>query len=263
MALPDPLPFLLVAARLAGLVFVSPVFGHGLVPMRVRAGLVGVLALALAPAVAAPPIDAPLSTPAVLGLVAVEVAIGACLGLVAQLVLAGVQLGGQVAGLQIGFGAGGGFGSLGDAGTEAGASVVAQWQQLAALLAFLALDVHHTVLRALLESFRVAPVGGVVPSASVLAGVAAEGAGLFAVGVWIAAPVIVVLLLVNGGLGMLARAIPYANVLAVGLPANVGVGLLIVGASLPFTMRFLAGRFDELGRVLDALVASLGALAHG
>jgi hypothetical protein len=60
VAFPDPLPFVLVVARLAGLVLASPVFGHGLVPVRVRAGLVGVLALALAPVVpmgslAAPP----------------------------------------------------------------------------------------------------------------------------------------------------------------------------------------------------------------
>jgi flagellar biosynthetic protein FliR len=259
MVLPDPLPFLLVAARLAGLVVVSPVFGHGLVPWRVRAGLVGVLALALAPAVATAALDAPPSAWTGLGLVAIEAAIGACLGLVAQLVLAGVQLGGHVVGLQSGFG----FASLVDAGTETGASVMAQWQQLVALLAFLALDVHHTVLRALIESFRVVPVGGAALSGSVLASVVAEGAGLFAVGVRIAAPVLVVLLLVNGGLAVLARTIPQANVLAVGLPANVGVGLLVVGASLPFTIRFLVGRFDELGRVLDALVTSLGALAHG
>jgi flagellar biosynthetic protein FliR len=259
MALPDPLPFLLVAARLAGLVLVSPVLGHGVVPLRVRAGLVGVLALALAPAVAAPSLETAPSAWTVVGLVAVEGAVGVCLGLVAQLVLAGVQLGGQVAGVQMGFG----VGSLIDPGDEAGAGLVAQWQQLLALLAFVVLDVHHTLLRALLESFRVAPVGGVVLSRGVLASVVAEGAGLFAVGVRIAAPVLLVLLLVNGALAVLARTIPQANVLAVGLPANVGVGLVVVGASLPFTIRFLAGRFDELGHVLDTLVTSLGALAHG
>jgi flagellar biosynthetic protein FliR len=259
MALPDPLPFLLVAARLAGLVLVSPVLGHGVVPLRVRAGLVGVLALALAPAVAALSLETSPSAWTAVGLVAVEGTVGVCLGLVAQLVLAGVQLGGQVAGVQMGFG----VGSLVDPGDEVGAGLVAQWQQLLALLAFLVLDVHHTLLRALLESFRVAPVGGVVLSRGVLASVVAEGAALFAVGVRIAAPVLLVLLLVNGALALLARTIPQANVLAVGLPATVGVGLVVVGASLPFTIRFLAGRFDELGRVLATLVTSLGALAHG
>jgi flagellar biosynthesis protein FliR len=75
--------------------------------------------------------------------------------------------------------------------------------------------------------------------------------------------VLVVLLLVNGGLAVLARTIPQANLLAVGLPANVAVGLVVVGVSLPFTMSVVAARFDDLGRVLETLVTHLGALAHG
>jgi flagellar biosynthetic protein FliR len=114
-----------------------------------------------------------------------------------------------------------------------------------------------------LESIRVVPVGGVTLSGGVLASVAAEGAGLFATGVRIAAPVLVVLLLVNAGLAVLARTIPQMNAFAVGAPVQVGVGLVVVGVSLPFTVGFLSGRFVELGRALDALVSSLGALGHG
>ncbi|HXJ35884.1 MAG TPA: flagellar biosynthetic protein FliR [Candidatus Eisenbacteria bacterium] len=258
MAIPDPVPFLLVVARLSGLVLAAPIFGHLLVPMRVRAGFVGVLALALAPAVGGPGVEA--SVPwGLAGLVAMEAAIGVLIGFVAQLVFAGVQLGGQVAGLQVGFG----IASLIDPGSQASTTVVAQWQQLAALLVFLVLDVHHVVLRALIESFRVAPVGHVVVSGALLEGMIAQAASLFAVGVRIAAPVLVTLLLVNGTLGVLARTIPQLNVFAVGFPVNVGVGLLVLGASLPLTVRFLAGRFDDLAGVLATLVQGLGALAHG
>jgi flagellar biosynthesis protein FliR len=258
MTLPDPVPFLLVLARLSGLVASAPIFGHLVVPVRVRAGVVGALALALAPAVAAPPL-ADASPSAVAGLVAVEVVIGVLLGLVAQLVFAGVELGGQLAGIQLGFGMAGVI----DPGSHAGSTVVAQWQQLAALLVFLVLDVHHVLVRAVVESFRVAPVGRAVLAGGVLEGVVAEAAGLFDVGVRIAAPVLVVLLLVNGALGVLARTIPQLNVFAVGFPVNVGVGLVVLGASLPFTVRFLAGRFETLADTLAALVAGLGALSHG
>lgn len=259
MALPAPLPFLLVVARVAGLVASAPLFAHGVVPVRVRAGVVGILGLALAPVVPGPVAGVEPSWPALAGLVAVEAAIGVLLGLVAQLVFAGVELGGQIAGVQVGFG----VASVVDPSTEAGAGLIAHWQQLVALVAFLVLDVHHVVLRALVESFRVAPIGGVVLGAEVLRGVVAQGAGLFVVGVRIAAPVLVVLLATNAALGALARTLPQLNVFAVGAPVQVGVGLVVLGTSLPFTARFLAGRFDELGGVLDALVRSLGALAHG
>ncbi|MGH7894689.1 MAG: flagellar biosynthetic protein FliR [Candidatus Binatia bacterium] len=257
MPIPDPVPFLLVLARLSGLVLAAPIFGHLLVPMRVRAGFVGIVALALAPVVGGPRVE-PTSLWGLAALVAMEGAVGVLIGFVAQLVFAGVLLGGQVVGLQVGFG----IADLIDPSAQAQATVVAQWQQLAALLVFLVLDVHHVVLRALLESFRVAPVGHVVLSGAILQGTIAQAASLFAVGVRIAAPVLITLLLVNGALGVLARTIPQLNVFAVGLPVNVGVGLVVLGASLPFTVRFLVGQFDDLGRVLETLVESLGALAH-
>jgi flagellar biosynthetic protein FliR len=83
---------------------------------------------------------------------------------------------------------------------------------------------------------------------------------VFATGVRIAAPVIVVLVLANLALGVLARTIPQLNVFVVGFPLNVGVGLMALGISLPFTVRLLAARFAALEPGLATLVARL---AHG
>src|SRR5262245_7188728 len=164
MPLADVTTFLLVLARLAGLVFGAPVLGHLLVPRRVRAGLALLLAVALAPAVQpAPP--AP-SLWALGGAVVVESALGVLLGLVAQLTFAGVQLGGQLAGMQMGFG----LVNMIDPQSNAHVTVIAEWQQLLALLVFLALDVHHLLLRALIESFHTAPPGGVALAAVGLRG---------------------------------------------------------------------------------------------
>jgi flagellar biosynthetic protein FliR len=255
MGLPDPTTFLLVLARLAGLVVAAPVFGHLLVPVRVRAGLAIVLAAALAPAVgrATPAFD---SLWALAGAVVVESALGTLLGLVAQLLFAGVQLGGQIAGIQMGFG----MVNLIDPQAHAQITVVAEWQQLIALLVFLVLDVHHLLIAAVLESFRIAPPGGVVLAGAGLEATVRLAGGLFVLGVRIAAPVMIALLLSNAALGLLARTVPQLNVFVVGFPLNVGVGLVMLGASLPFTYRLLATRFGELGPTLGALMRGL---AHG
>jgi flagellar biosynthesis protein FliR len=254
MPLPDPTTFLLVLARFAGLVVAAPIFGHGLVPVRVRAALAAVLALALAPALPAAPPPATLWELA--GTVAVESAVGVLVGLVAQFVFAGVELGGQLAGIQMGFG----IANLIDPQASAQVTVVAHWQRLLALLVFLALDVHHLLLRAVLESLRSAPPGTIVPSALGMAGAVTLAGEVFTLGVRIAAPVLVALLLTNAALGVLARTIPQLNVFAVGLPVNVGVGLVMLGVSLPFTFRLLAARFTALEPALGGLVRGL---AHG
>jgi flagellar biosynthetic protein FliR len=255
MPVPDPTMFLLVLARLAGLFGTAPVLGDARVPVRVRAGLAAVLAAALAPAVATPA-ALPTTLWGVAGAVAVESGLGAMLGFVAQLVFAGVELGGQLAGIQMGFG----LDTLIDPQTQGRITVVSQWQQLLAMLVFLALDVHHLLIRAVLASFRTAPPGGLVLSGVGLGGAIGLSGELFAIGVRIAAPVLIALLLTNGALGVLARTIPQLNVFVVGFPVNVGVGLVVMGASLPFTFRLLAARFGDLEPTLSAMVRGL---AHG
>lgn len=253
--IPDPTVFLLVLARVAGLVVGSPILGHMLVPIRVRAGLTLVMAVALAGAL--PPVPAaPTSILALMGTLAVESALGLTLGLVAQFIFAGVLLGGQLAGIQMGFG----IANLIDPQSHAQLTIVAQWQQLMAFLIFLVLDIHHLLIAALLASFHTVPVGGLLMSAAGLRGTVVLAGEIFAIGVRIAAPVMVALLLANAALGVLARTIPQLNVFVVGFPVNVGVGLLMLGASLPFTFRLLAARFGGLEPTLDSLVRGF---AHG
>lgn len=255
MPLPDPTAFLLVLARIGGLLFGAPVLGHLLVPVRVRAGLALVLAVALAPVV--PALTAPPTTLWTLaGALAVETVIGVVIGLAAQFIFAGVQLGGQVAGMQMGFG----LDNLIDPQSNAEITVVAQWQQLLALLVFLALDIHHLLVGALVESLQRTPPGTLVVGGLGLRRVVALSGDLFAIGVRVAAPVMIALLLTNAALGILARTIPQLNVFVVGFPVTVGVGLVVLGGSLPFTFRFLAARFEALGPTLGGLVRGL---AHG
>jgi flagellar biosynthetic protein FliR len=250
MPIPDPTTALLVLARVAGLVVGAPVLGHALIPVRVRAGLAALLALALTPAV--PAVAPPPTLWALVAAVVVESALGLLIGLVAAFVVAGVQLGGQIAGVHMGFG----MASLIDPQSQTTLTVVAQWEYLIALAVFLALDVHHLLVRALLDSFRAAPPGTVVLAENGIRGVVALSADVFAIGVRIAGPVLIVLLLSNAALGVLARTIPQLNVFVIGFPVNVGVGLMALGMSLPFTVRLLAAR-------LGALEPTLATLVHG
>jgi flagellar biosynthetic protein FliR/FlhB len=119
-----------------------------------------------------------------------------------------------------------GFGmfNLIDPSSHAQVTIVAEWEQLVALLVFLVLDVHHLLIEALLASFRTAPPGAVVLAAGGLQTVFHVAGDVFGIGVRIAAPVVIVLLMTNAALGVLARSIPQLNVFVLGFPVNVGVG---------------------------------------
>jgi len=56
---------------------------------------------------------------------------------------------------------------------------------------------------------------------------------VFVLGVRLAAPVMVVLLIVEVALGLMSRAAPSLNVMALGTPIRLLVGLLVVAALIP------------------------------
>ncbi len=245
----------LALARVAGLFIMGPIFGSRTAPVRVRAALVFFLTLAMLPLVGPTPpaLAANASTAVVLGMMAFETLVGFTIGLVAQLTFGAVQMAGQLAGIQMGIG----LSNLIDPQTQEHITSLAQWQNLLALLIFLSIDGHHVLIRAVADSFTVLPLGGGLPQAAGF-GIVLELAGqLFVVALRIAAPVMVLLLMVNAAMGVLAKLIPQLNVFIVGFPLNVAAGLFVLAASQPFTVRLLETSFGEVQSSLAGVVRAL------
>ena len=67
----------------------------------------------------------------------------------------------------------------------------------------------------------------------------------------VAGPVMLALILTDAAFGVVSRVVPQLNVFAVGFPAKVTVGLLLLGVTLPFVGGWIS---EELQRsVLQAL----------
>jgi len=258
LALSQPrlVAFVLALARVAGLFLIAPVLASRAMPLRVRAALVFFLTVAMLPLLArtAAPAAAMTGPLALLGSMLLETSLGFAIGLVAQLVFGAVQMAGQLVGIQMGIG----LANLIDPHTQEHITSLAQWQNLIALLVYLAVDGHHVLIRAVAESFAVVPLGRGFPAPAGFEVLFALAGGVFVVALRIAAPVMVLLLLVNGAMGVLARMIPQLNVFIVGFPLNVAAGLFMLAAAQPFTVRFLAGTFAGMGASLAALMRALG-----
>lgn len=246
----------LALARVGGLFIMAPIFASRMAPLQVRAALVFFLTLAMLPLLgsAAPAGLADAGAATILGLLAFEAMIGFTIGLVAQLIFGAVQMAGQLAGIQMGLG----LANLIDPQSQEQITSLAQWQNLLALLIFLSVDGHHLLIGAVADSFRAVPLGGGLPSAEGFALVVDLAGELFVVALKIAAPVLVLLLLVNAAMGVLAKLIPQLNVFIVGFPLNVAAGLFVLAASQPFTVRLLMQSFSDLGSSLATVVRALG-----
>lgn len=250
--------FVLVLARIVGLALIAPIFGSRMILPRLRVALVVFLAVAMVPATAkaaaSGAADLVGSPVALLVALVIETAIGLLLGLVAQMVFGAVQLAGELAGMQMGFG----MASLFDPQTSDRSVVLSQWQSTVALLLFLAVDGHHMLVMAVAESFRRVPPGAVGLASAGFGMTVSFAAGLFVLALQLAAPVLILVLLTNAGMGALGKLVPQLNVMVVGFPVNVAAGFFMLIAAQPFAMRLLEGAFADLGprmaAVIDALV---------
>lgn len=253
LSLPRLVVFVLALARVGGLFTMAPILGSRTAPVRVRAALAFFLALAMLPAIpaeAATAIAKDAGPIRLFAALALEVSIGLTIGLVAEFVFSGVQMAGQLAGIQMGIG----ISSLIDPQTQDHITSLSQWQNLLALLVFLAVDGHHLLIRAVADSFASLPVGGGFPASDGLGRVLVLAGGIFVIALRIAAPVLVLLLIVNGAMAVLAKVIPQLNVFIVGFPLNVAVGLFMLTASQPFTIRLLETSFAEVSSTIAGIL---------
>jgi len=217
--------FLLATIRLLALMLTGPLFSQPAIPVRFSVGLACAIAwigMNQWPAVPPPPDFGALEV----GIAASrEMLIGISLGFAVGLAFSGFALLGEFTSIQGGLGAA----TVLDPTSGAYYVVVSSLLQLVGLAAFLAIDGHHSMLRAIALSFQEFPIGAGFPSAVHLGQVAAMGSIIFEVAVRLAAPVTAAMLISNVAVGMLGRAIPQLNLMALQLPAHVGVTLLLLG----------------------------------
>ncbi len=234
--------FLLCLARVGALLGALPVFGGGQTPARLLAGLAVLLTLAVFP-VLEPFLPRQQLQPAGLALlVGQEALFGIMVGLVARLIFTAVEFGGTVVGYQMGFAAANVF----DPQNQRQISLISQFQNIFAMMLFLALDMHHLFLRALVHSYRLLPPGEFDFAAGVPYLMQLTGA-MFVLGIKFSAPILAVLLLSGFVLGIMARVFPQMNVFLLSFPINIGVAFLVIGLTLNMVVVLLSREFDALG----------------
>lgn len=88
------------------------------------------------------------------------------------------------------------------------------------------------MLELLLQSFQLLPIGTGLLSIDAMGSLIAWSSMMFTGAVLLSLPILVVLLTVNIGLGVVTRAAPTLNIIAVGFPALILVGFLVLYASI-------------------------------
>jgi flagellar biosynthesis protein FliR len=140
--------------------------------------------------------------------------------------VAGAELAGHLASHQIGFS----YGATIDPSSGVRSTVFVSLYGALATLTFLGVNGHHAVLRALAASYTGVPIGSGEVDESILLSVRDMLGMVFVVGLRLAAPVLIVLFIVEIAEGLISRSAPALNFMIVGYPVRIVVGLFVVGA---------------------------------
>lgn len=232
-------PFLRALALFTAL----PIIGTRSVPTRLRIALAGFIALCAQPSLPAAAVVV-LDSPLALMLVAQQAVIGLSLGFAVRLVFGAIEFAGELIGLQMGLNFAGFFDPL-SAGTATATSRF--FGTLVAWL-FVCINGHLLVIAALVQSFTAFPVAPEPFAFLHRMQPQRWGAEIFSTGLWIALPLLTLLMFVNLVLGAISRVAPQINVFAVGFPVTLGVGLLGMLTTLPMMERPFTMTLERLLR---------------
>ncbi|MGZ4200712.1 MAG: flagellar biosynthetic protein FliR [Thermoleophilaceae bacterium] len=229
--------FILVLARVSPLFLLAPVFSSKLLPARARAIAAVAISFGLAPW-ALHGHHIPMDTMTFGGLVLKEVLVGLAYAFALGAVFAAVSVAGALMDVTVGFS----FGSLIDPITGNHSQLLSQLYSMVGVLVFIAIDGDHWMIEGLARSYQLVPIQSFPSLNSLVAGADKAFVSIFGSALELAAPVMLAVLITDAGMGIVARLMPQLNVFAVGFPAKIAVGLLIMGVSLPFVGGWIANQ---------------------
>jgi flagellar biosynthetic protein FliR len=206
----------------------APVFNSRAFPMRAKIALAFFVALGTQASMPPMPVIG-FNDPQVFGVILQQVGIGLAIGFVVRVVFSAVELAGEVVGFQMGLN----FAAFFDPTLGAQSSAVARFFGQMTSLLFVVMNGHLMVLLAINKSLHAFPVDQNFLEALKKMKLFQLGTDLFASGLWIALPMVGMLMFTNLALGIISRVAPQMNIFSIGFPITLVVGLIGIAVTLP------------------------------
>ncbi|MFZ5720859.1 MAG: flagellar biosynthetic protein FliR [Pseudomonadota bacterium] len=232
----------LVFARAGAVVMLLPGFGDTYVPPRIRLSFALALSLMLYPLVggAAPPLPGGMGDLA--GAVIRELLIGLMIGAILRLFMSSLATAGEIVSLQTTLS----FAQTANPMQAQPAATLSTFLGMIGIVLIFATDLDHLFIGALVNSFKLFPFGREVPIADAGQLAIQTVSRSFALGLQLAAPVVVFSLIFNIATGLVGRVMPTLPVFFVATPLIVLLGLSIFALSLGVIGIVWIDRYREL-----------------
>lgn len=251
--------FGLTLVRVSTIIFTLPFLSmQSVTPTVVRTVLSFALALMIFPQLPPAPFVIENSVPFFFLLVLEQVMIGLMIGFASTFVFHFVVIGGHLIARDMGIAMGGTVNPIQDQTSDEVAVLIS----LVLSTMFLVHGNHFYFIRVLFDTFQVIPIGNFSWDMRSPAQIfTVMGAAAFFMGIKLAAPMMITLLVTSLGMALVARVMPQMNVWIVAVPLKVILGSVTLVYVFPLIALLFNQNFEELLRALEMMLRAGG--RHG
>ena len=186
-----------------------------------------------------------------------EILTGVILGLVTNIAFEIVIMAGSFMDLHIGLS----MVNVYDPTSQTNNTLVANVLHYAALVIFFIVDGHHILLKSMIESFKLVSFGQTILQDNTMMYLIEVISNFFVIGLKIAIPIVLIIILTDLCMGLVSRAVPQINVMILGMPVKFLVGLIAVAIGLPILIKVfivainnIPGIFQEIFSFMPAAI---------
>ncbi len=252
--------YLLIMVRFFALIMVAPMFSSIIISNTIKLSLAFVTTAAIYPLVANSLIVPPTTVVEYFLAIVNEAFIGIFIGFLMSILFYTLQVMASFFEVQMGFS----ISETVDPISQTSVPVMSQFQSLIAILVLFAIDGHLLIIRTLYFSFKTMPILSDASKVVFTSGlqnvfdhIIYYTSSLFSVALSLALPVMLVLFLLTFSLGLLAKAAPQMNVLMLGFPMQVSLGITTYYLLTPLLvknfMQILQSMFGDINDLIAFL----------
>lgn len=215
--------FLLILVRIASFIFIAPFFGHKNTPIRFKLAFAIFVSFILYTII---PMDsfAYDTIYEYAALIIKESIVGLLIGFAATVCSSIIFFAGKIIDMEIGMS----MAQMFDPITNTQVSITGNFYYYMILMLMIATNMHIFLLNAVVDSFDLVPIGGIIFGDTLYDTVIRFISNYFIIGFRIVLPIFVASLILNCVLGILVKVVPQMNMFSVGIQIKIIVGLVIM-----------------------------------
>lgn len=144
--------------------------------------------------------------------------------------------------------------SIIDPATNTQSTLLGNLTYMLSVALFFIVDGHHTVIKCLVDSFKLLPLGTSIVTQDNIMKVIKIICDYFLLGVKIAIPIVLIILIVDLCLGLITKTVPTIPVMIFGVPIKVLLGLFSYTVILPMIFKIVVAAISNMPNIFESFL---------